>query len=418
MAIMDKFAVQLQNCPNCANIMIYSYLLETLIMINRKLKEKLIEAAKGFPIISVIGPRQSGKTTLAKMTFPDYEYVSLENMDNRVFAQTDPRGFLKRYKSKVILDEVQRVPHLFSYMQEVVDEANQPGQYIITGSQNFLLLESITQSLAGRIAIFELLPFSMQEMNNSKILPLEINELIFKGFYPRVYERDLSPLMWYQNYITTYLERDVRQVLNVKNISEFQKFLALCAGRCGQLISFSALANDCGVSVNTVKSWISILESSFVIYLLRPHSSNFNKRIIKSPKLYFYDTGLACSLLGIEKSEQVQTHYLRGALFENLIIIELLKRRYNLGKRSNLYFWRDKLGNEVDCILNFSDKLIPIEIKSAQTFDRSFIKNLEYYKKLSDSKDLYLIYSGDFQANYKGVKVLPWGQLTHSLYFE
>jgi hypothetical protein len=306
---------------------------------------------------------------------------------------------------------VQRVPELFSYLQEVVDTSNQPGQYVLTSSHNFLLLEKITQSLAGRVSLFKLLPLSMRELADAGLLPDNANAMIFNGCYPRLYEHTIAAAAWYPNYIMTYLERDVRQIVNVSDLSTFQRFLHLCAGRCGQLLNYSELSADCGISVNTVKSWISILEASFIIYLLQPHHQNYSKRVIKSPKLYFYDTGLVCSLLGLENCDQVQNHYLRGALFENMIIIELLKHRYNQGKRSNLYFWRDSAGHEIDCIQEFHDKLLPIEIKSSQTFNQSFVSGLKYYQQLSGAKELKLIYGGDQNLLIHDVQLIPWNKL-------
>lgn len=380
-------------------------------MFKRILATQLLASAKGFPIVAIVGPRQSGKTTLAKMAFPKYQYVSLENIDNRTFAEEDPRGFLQQYDSQVILDEVQNTPTLFSFLQQIVDEAQQPGQYILTGSHHFLMLEKITQSLAGRVALLTLLPLSMQELDAANALPKDANELIFKGGYPRTYQTQVDASHWYENYITTYLERDVRQIVNVNNLSTFQRFLRLCAGRCGQLLNYSELANDAGVAVHTIKSWISILEASFILYTLQPHHRNFNKRIIKSPKLYFYDTALACSLLGIETHDQLQQHYLRGGLFENMIITELLKQRYNQGKRSNLYFWRDKTGHEVDCIQEQADQLIPIEIKSTHTFNPSLLKGLNYFQELADTPTARLIYGGNQTLQFQDTQVYGWRHL-------
>lgn len=380
--------------------------------IQRNLQNVLKEAAQTMPIISLMGPRQSGKTTLSKMTFSDYTYLSFEDVDIRRFAEQDPRGFLRRYNKHVILDEIQRVPDLFSYLQGVVDEDNIPGQYILTGSQNFLLLENITQSLAGRVALFTLLPLSIQELKQAPFkVNLNLHETLHKGFYPRLYERDLPPHRWYTDYLTTYVERDVRQIINVTDLSTFQNFLRLCAGRCGQLINYADLANDAGIAQSTAKEWLSLLEASFIIYFLRPHHSNFNKRLIKAPKLYFHDPGLVCALLGITEADQIQNHYLRGGLFESMVISELMKARFNAGLPNNLYYWRDKTGHEVDCIQEFADSLHAIEIKSSQTFQSQFIETLLYYQKLSKTDDLTCIYGGDQQYNFKGVELLPWTEI-------
>lgn len=386
-------------------------------MITRLLEKQVRQAANQMPAVAIMGPRQSGKTTLVQNAFADYQYISLENPDLQAYAQQDPRGFLKQYPGQVILDEIQKVPELFSYLQQVLDEADVAGQYILTGSHHFLLLQGITQSLAGRVALYTLLPLSFQELSSIQALPTSANTLLFKGCYPRLYEKHLDPNLWYPNYITTYLERDVRQVLNISNLAQFQRFLQLCAGRCGQLLNYSELANDCGMAVNTVKSWLSILEASFIIYRLQPHHKNFNKRLIKSPKLYFYDTGLACSLLGIEHEDQLNSHYLRGGLFENMIIAELLKYCYNQGKRSNLYFWRDRSGHEVDCLQELAEQLVPIEIKSSQTFHPSLLSGLQYYRQLTDMQTAYLVYGGDQAYTIHGIRVMPWYDLLNLAYY-
>lgn len=270
-------------------------------MISRLLQKKLEALAQKLPVVAILGPRQSGKTTLSRMVFGNYAYVSLENLDSRTFAQEDPRSFLDTYaKEGVIFDEIQHVPLLLSYIQTWVDEWQKPGQFILTGSQNFLINEAITQTLAGRIAILNLLPLSVDELAAANLLPAQSEECMFLGGYPRIYAKEIAPEDWYPNYIQTYIERDVRQVKNVHDLAVFQRFLKLCAGRIGQLINFSSLANDCDVSLSTVKSWLSLLEQSFIIFLLRPHHANFSKRLVKTPKLYFVDTGLACTLLEIQ----------------------------------------------------------------------------------------------------------------------
>ena len=321
-------------------------------MFKRDITESILYAAKYYPVITITGPRQSGKTTLAKSLFPDKQYISLEDPDMREFATKDPRGFLDVYKDGAIIDEVQHCPELFSYIQTKVDLDGVNGQFILTGSQNFLLLAKVSQSLAGRVGIIHLLPLSYSEISSKINLENNPNNLIYKGFYPKLYKTDLSPSVWYRDYIRTYIERDVRQMKNITDLVAFQTFLKICAGRVGQLINFSSISTECGISYNTIKSWLSVLQTSFIIYMLKPHHKNFNKRLVKQQKLYFYDTGLACSLLGIESPDQLQTHYARGALFENMVIMEILKNRLNSGKEEGLYFWRDNHGHELDILID------------------------------------------------------------------
>lgn len=377
-------------------------------MIERELSKKVKSLAKKMPIIAIVGPRQSGKTTLVKSLFQNKPYVSFENSDVRNHALDDPRDFLGKYPKGAIFDEVQRAPGLFSYLQGIVDEADKPGMFILTGSQHFLLLEKVIQSLAGRVSILELLPFSLKEL--SKSFEYSMDDVVFKGLYPRIYDKNLNPVDWYADYIETYLERDVRQITNIKDLSMFKKFLSLCAGRVGQLLNLSSLAVECGITHTTAREWISILEASFIIYLLQPHHKNFNKRIVKMPKLYFYDTGLVCSLLNIENKEQLSTYPLRGNIFEAFIISELLKQRFNKGLKSNLYFWRDKTGHEIDCIVESAGSLTPIEIKSGKTINSEMFKNIEYWKKISGkiNSDSYLIYGGNNNQKRSGINVLSW----------
>jgi predicted AAA+ superfamily ATPase len=378
-------------------------------MIQRVIKDKIFKLADKFPIISVTGPRQSGKTTLIKAMFPDYIYQSLEDPDIRLLAVNDPRKFLGS-KKRIIIDEIQRAPDLFSYLQANTDEANITGQYIISGSQSFLLNHHISQSLAGRVAIFNLMPLSIQELLLHRYEIKNYESLICKGFYPRLYDKKIDPIDFYPNYIQTYLERDVRQLQNIHDLTIFIRFLKLCAGRIGQLLNITSIANDCGISVNTAKSWLSVLEASYIIFMLQPHYKNFNKRLVKMPKLYFIDPGLASSLLEIQDENQLTTHYLRGALFENLILSELIKTRLNLGLRNNCYFWRDNKGTEIDCIIENGNNLTPVEIKSGSTTNTDYYKNLNYWNKISGNsvENSFVIYGGDSTRETKDCTLLSW----------
>lgn len=379
-------------------------------MIARLLKTKLLELITKYPIVTLTGPRQSGKSTLLRTSFPDYQYVSLEDPDMRLFAFEDPRGFLTTYPDKTIIDEVQRVPALFSYLQTHVDKENKEGMYLLAGSHNFLLMESINQSLAGRTAILRLLPFSHSEMKTGSILPQTIDEEIFKGAYPRIYDKNITPPDYYPFYIQTYVERDVRLMKNIGDLSKFIKFIKLCAGRIGQLLNLSGLANECGVSVSTATAWVSLLEASYILYLLKPDHNNYAKRLVKSPKLYFYDTGLACSLLNIKSTEQVSTHFLRGGLFENLVINEFVKESLNKGEDPNLNFWRDSTGNEVDLLQTVGSKQNAYEIKSGATYSQDYFKGISKWAKLSGatSEQCYAIYAGEKSIKTSQGDVLSW----------
>lgn len=383
-------------------------------MIARTLENKIRKLAKGFPVIAIMGPRQSGKTTLVKKTFPGYQYVSLENPDNRSFAENDPRGFLDTYKKGVILDEVQRTPMLFSYIQTAVDDANKPARFILTGSQNFLLHEKISQTLAGRVAILKLLPLSIAELKNKNIIYADPESYIFKGFHPRLYVQKIRPEDWYPSYIQTYLEKDVRELKNVSSLSLFQKFLKLCASRTGQLLNMSSLALDCGISPNTAKDWLSILEAGFIVFLLRPYYRNFNKRLVKMPKLYFFDTGLLCSLLEINNKKQLKGHYLYGNMFENLTVADFIKNQLHRGLKENAYFWRDKTGHELDLIFEKNGKINSIEIKSGKTVRDEFFKNIEFWKKISgkNAGKSFVIYGGDTDQKRKSAEVIGWNKTT------
>jgi len=376
-------------------------------MIPRRIGEIAKHLFTKYPVISITGPRQSGKTTLIKHIFSHLPYISLEDPDESQFAINDPRGFLKRFPKGAMLDEVQRTPQLFSYIQTEVDGKGENGQFVISGSQNFLLLESISQSLAGRVAVLKLLPLSMSELKKRNLVPNNYEDLIFTGFYPGIYANKISPEFFFPNYIQTYVERDVRSIKQIGDLNSFTRFMQLCAGRIGQLLNITSLANDCGIAVNTAKSWISILESSYTIFLLQPHHQSFNKRLVKMPKLYFYDTGLASSLLRVEKADQLTSHFMVGSLFENMIIVEMLKHRYNQGKQSNLFFWRDNKGKEIDCLLEEAGRLIPVEIKSGRTFNQDYLSNLKYWNGISGNlpENTFLVYGGekDYPTTYGNV---------------
>ena len=379
-------------------------------MIKRQLSTKLKELVKKFPILAITGPRQSGKTTLTKMEFPDYTYISMEDPDVQLWAKDDPRGFLEQNDKYVIIDEIQRVPDLFSYLQTHTDGSGITGQYIISGSQSFLLSEKISQSLAGRAVILNLLPFSLYELSEKIHRSMGLDDFLFRGFFPRIYDKNINPVDFYPSYIQAYIERDVRQIKNVTNLYDFNRFLKLCAGRTGQLLNLTSLANDCGISVNTAKAWISVLEQSFIIFLLKPYYRNFNKRTVKMPKLYFYDTGLICSLLGLEDKKQLMTHYLRGSLFENFIILEILKSRFNNGRSSNLYFWRNNHGNEIDCVVEKPDNLYAIEIKSGRTFSSDFFRGINYWNKIAGSISgrSFVVYGGKTNRKTPAGELISW----------
>ena len=365
------------------------------------------------PIITLTGPRQSGKTTLVKKLFPNHGYANLESAEVRAFAETDPKGFLSQFSEGIILDEVQRIPNLLSYVQVVSDENPRPGFFILSVSQNFALLESISQSLAGRTSIFNLLPLSLSELRDFGTIYERYENYVFKGFYPRLYDLDLHPQELLPDYIDSYLERDVRQLINVKNLGSFQFFLRLCAGRNGQLLNKNSLAAEIGVDNKTINSWLGILEASYIIFRLHPYHKNYKKRLIKTPKLYFYDTGLACALLDIRSEDQLNSHYLKGELFEAFIISELMKERINQGNRPRLYFWRDKTGHEVDCLIEEGTLLKYIEIKSGRTLNTSFFKNLTFFQKLSEAspENAYLIYGGKEVQYRKQAQIVGWESL-------
>ena len=381
-------------------------------MIQRIAKVKLIDLASKFKAVAVTGARQTGKTTLVKQVFKSKPYVSLENPDTRNFALEDPRGFLETYPNGAILDEVQRVPALFSYLQEVLDNSKVKGLFILSGSNNFLLQQTISQTLAGRVGFINLLPFSISELKKAKLLPTDDDTLMLKGFYPPIYDQEIPPADWCPNYIRTYIEKDVRQIKNITDLIVFERFIKLLAGRSGQELNNSALAVETGVDVKTIQSWIGILESSFIIYLLKPHHKNFNKTIVKRPKVYFYDSAIVCYLLGIRDNTQLQTHPLRGVIFEGMVVTELIKKRTNAGLPINLFYWRDKTGHEIDIIIDNAGKLIPIEIKSGKTINTEFFKNMDYWSNLSNAKKSMVLYAGaQNQKRSNGRETLNWRSL-------
>lgn len=378
--------------------------------IDRQIGEQIAVQKNKFPIIALTGPRQSGKTTLLKELFSDYRYISLENPDIRAFATEDPVGFLKLYNDRVIFDEVQRVPALFSYIQTIVDNSGKMGQFILSGSQNFHLLNSITQTLAGRVALFKLLPFDFSELKNAGISQTAYAQVAVKGFYPAIYTREIDPRVFYANYIQTYIEKDVTELLNIRDVSLFRTFLGLCAARAGQLLNISALANECDVSQPTAKAWLSILESSYIIFLLQPYHQNFNKRLVKSPKLYFYDTGLLNHLLGIRTALDFEENRLKGNLFENLVMAEYQKRNYHQYLHRDYYFWQATNGREVDLLTKTHNGFDVFEIKSTQTISSGLFKELDYFEELTPGLTIkkHLVYGGDEDQQRTRYQIISW----------
>jgi predicted AAA+ superfamily ATPase len=381
-------------------------------VIPRQAANTLLSLAKGFPIVAVTGPRQSGKTTLVQAVFSEKPYVSFEEPDKLELAMSDPRGFLENFPQGAVIDEAQRFPDLFSYLQAFVDRRKKSGLFILTGSQQFGLISKIGQSLAGRTGLLELLPFSVKELKAARVQISALSAQLYKGFYPPIYDRKLAPGQWHANYVLTYLERDVRNMLNVRNLSSFQKFLRMCAGRTGQLLNLSSLASDCGITHNTALSWISVLEASYIIFLLRPHHRNFGKRLVKSPKIYFYDCGLAAWLLNIQGPDHLAIHPQKGSLFESLVISEMVKDRFNDGLTSNLYFWRNNLGDEIDVIIDQGTYLAPVEIKSGETLNPDYFQGLKKWKKMTSDKKApsFLVYGGGESLVSEGISIVPWNR--------
>lgn len=400
-------------------------------MIPRTLATYLRQAIEYFPVVACLGPRQSGKTTLVRETFGTLPYVSLENLDTRDFALSDPRGFLAAYPHGAVFDEVQRTPQLLSYLQGIVDEAEKQIsssiRFVLTGSHNFLLHQALTQSLAGRVALTTLLPFSLEELHSTlaeehNIFFQNYEQLIWSGTYPRILAGGIPANQWLPNYIATYIERDVRQIQAITDLAQFTLFLKMCAGRTGQILNLSAMANECGISPNTAKAWIHLLEASYILFKVPPYHQNFNKRLIKAPKLYFYDTGLACSLLGIQSPEQVESHFARGALFETMIIAEIKKWFFHRGKQAHISYWRDSNGNEIDLLCEYtpeqgSARRIAFEIKSGRTISSSMFKNLLQWQSMSGDRaeDSLLIYGGDEEQKRSAGHVVSWRHTTNHL---
>lgn len=379
-------------------------------MLVRNAEKTLIRLAKSFPVVAITGPRQAGKTTLAKAVFKGKPYVSLENPDEREFAQNDPRRFLARFPNGAVLDEVQRCPSLLSWLQGVVDERGGMGDFVLTGSAQFDLIEGITQTLAGRVGRVELLPLSSREIKAANLLPYSLSQMLIQGGYPALYDRKITTQDWFSNYVATYVERDVRQLISVRNLSQFQTFLKMCASRTGQLINLTSLGADCGISAVTAKQWLSVLETSYIVTLLRPHHSNFGKRLVKTPKIYFLDSGLAAWLMGIRSAETLETHAARGALFESWVVSELYKKRLNAGLPIDLFFWRDNTGNEVDLIIEKEKGLQPIEIKSGSTYASDWSQGLKKWQSLAQNSSLEpaILYGGESNFEREGLKVWGW----------
>jgi uncharacterized protein len=385
--------------------------------IQRDLIDALNRLRTKFPILALTGPRQSGKTTLLQHLFPDHQYVTLENPDLRERALSDPNGFLNTYSERVIFDEVQQVPHLFSYLQAKVDNDRQMGQFILSGSQNFQLLQSITQSLAGRVALFKLLPFSFHELEAVNLLNKQWHEAAFRGFYPALYDREIEPTDFYRNYVETYIERDVRQLVNVRDLRQFRLFLKYCAGHAGQMLNLQKIANEIGISQPTAQSWLSVLETSYIVFTMPPYYRNFNKRLVKTPKLYFYDTGLLCYLLEMTHSTNLTTYYQRSAVFENLVIAELNKHQFHTYQKNDFYFWRDNNDLEVDILFEDFDNLRIGEIKLSETINASFFTNMQKFSKIAGETALksFLLYGGSESFEHLGTSVLPWRSVRHFL---
>jgi hypothetical protein len=386
-------------------------------MIPRDAAKTLSRLAKGFPIIAITGPRQAGKTTLAKTVFGDKPYITLENPDEREFAQNDPKRFLARFPQGAILDEIQRCPELLSWLQGWADDRGLMGDFVLTGSAQLDLVAGITQTLAGRVGRVELLPLSTSELAAANALPNSLTHMLFQGGYPALYSRAVTPQDWFNNYMATYIERDVRQLINVRELGHFQTFVKMCAARTGQLLNLSALGADCGISAVTAKQWLTVLEASYIVALLRPHHNNFGKRLVKTPKLYFLDSGLAAWLLGIRDAQTLDTHASRGALFETWVFSELYKHSLNAGQIPTLHFWRDSTGNEIDLIDETAQGLRPIEIKSGATYAKDWVSGLRKWQALAKTESLQpaIVYGGDLSFEREDLKVWGWKDVAESV---
>ncbi len=378
-------------------------------MIQRTIEPKLIAASQKSPVVAVTGPRQSGKTTLVRHAFPDMPYVSLEDFDRRQMAETDPRGFLAAYPQGAILDEIQRVPELLSYIQTIVDEPLGKRRFVLTGSNQFLLMKGVSQSLAGRIALLKLMPLTFSELPPRG----QAAERIRTGGYPRIYDQDLEPFAWCQDYIETYVEKDLKELVQVMNLRTFRQFLVLLASQCGQLLNLSALGNAVGISHNTAKAWIAALEQSYLVFTLPPYHRNYGKRIVKTPKIFFTDTGVACALLGVRTTEMLATHIAMGGLFENLVVAEFFKESLHHRNAASLFFWRDHGGHEVDCLLEVSDRLHPVEIKSSATMHPDFLAGLQRFCALTGCPpdQALLVYGGAEQQTWHDLHISGWQRI-------
>ncbi|OGK15028.1 hypothetical protein A2690_02865 [Candidatus Roizmanbacteria bacterium RIFCSPHIGHO2_01_FULL_39_12b] len=387
-------------------------------MIKRLLEKQVKHATTQFPVVSITGPRQSGKTTLIKKCFPTYEYYNLEDPNTRSFIKDDPKQVVNITKKGAIFDEVQKYPDLLSFIQVTVDETNKPGQYIISGSENLLLSEKVSQSLAGRVAVLNLLTLSISELQADKLLDQDVFAQIYKGFYPRIYDQNISATDFYSNYVNTYIERDVRLIKNIGDISQFQRFIQLLAGRAGQLSNASAIANDLNVDSKTISSWLNILEATYIIFRLQPYFRNFGKRIIKNAKIYFHDVGLLAYLLGINSTTDMDVHFARGALFENLVVAEIMKHIVNFNTHIKPYFWRDSTGNEIDILVDKGNMIDRFEIKASQTYKSDFSKGFDYWdglpKQNKQDGNNYVIYNGNIESKVKNYRLINWKNIDHA----
>lgn len=385
-------------------------------MIRRKIEARLKTLAAQYAVVTVTGPRQAGKTTLARMAFPSHDYVNLELPDVRAFARDDPRGFLAQHSEGVILDEIQRVPDLLSYIQGIVDEEKRVGRFVLTGSQQFEMMRALSQSLAGRTALLRLLPFSLEETGETPAAT-GINDVLYRGFYPRVLDCALNPTQAYADYVATYVERDLRQISRIHDLGLFETFLRLAAGRVGQLLNLKNLAGDVGISHSTAREWMDLLELSYIVYRLRPYHANLGKRLLKTPKLYFHDVGLASYLVGIENAGQLRTHPLRGALFENLVVSEVLKFRWNRGLTDNLFFYRDSNGYEVDIVHVSGNTVLPIEVKAGGTIASDMFRGIDAFARASGRQEwaATVVYGGDAEQKRQQGAVTPLAKLNSRL---